>query len=474
MGEIVEGNPNLSHFYELLDSTFKDEKKFSLKEDDEYIYLTSTIELEDGAIKEVSWKNSKKQLIELLNELNNTPKTSENLAEAILYTGKLYEVPVKIAGKHFMTTRLLSRIPQLNDPTNNIKYNIGLLSDLYLLFILLKLKEKKLFEYVSHEIRRRIRRELHWAFKTELYNENEINEDDIEKRIKDIESKDIITLLKDNFPLPFRYTLKIETDESQHSVEHFEEIGDALLFNLAYNLDIAIIKVTSFEELYRVQRFRRLRRSRTDELEPPRRKYIPDLVYHYQMAISADSPILQFLSFYHILEHFFQRVYIDDLLKMIQDEITSPYFSYKRRKDLQRLYSKIKKRIEYEHKNQCEREALILTLKKFVDIEELKSLLEEYDPSLIEYYQNHKVEFSNGSKIDWTKEKDKIIELIAQRIYDTRNAIVHSKDMYKSSKGDIKKLPKYIPFKHDKDLQKEIPLIRFIAEQIIIKSSSQI
>ncbi|WP_148882079.1 hypothetical protein [Thermococcus aciditolerans] len=473
MDEIVENNPNLSKFYELLNSTFHREDGFSLNEDEEYIYLSGIVKLADGNIKEIKWKTNKKLLMALLDRINNLPKTSENLAETILYTGNLYEVPVKIAGKHLLTTkRVLSRIPQLNDPSNNIKYSVGLLSDLYLLFILLKLKEKRLFEYAVHEIRRKIRHELYWAFETRV--DNEINDDDFKKRIMDIESKDILTLLKDNFPLPFRYTLKIEAEEDNRSIEYFEEIGDAFLFNLAYNLDIAIIKVTSFEELYRVQRFRRLRRSRTDELEPPRRRYIPDLVYHYQMAISADSPVLQFLSFYHILEHFFQRVYIDDLLKMIQDEITSPYFSYKRRKDLLRLYSNIKKRIESEHKNQSEHEALVLTLKKFVDIDEIKRLLEEYDPSLIDYYQNHKVEFSGGDKIDWTNEKDKILELIAQRIYATRNAIVHSKDMHKSSKGNIKKLPKYIPFKHDKELQKEIPLIRFIAEQIIIRSSHQL
>lgn len=472
MDEIVDSNPNLLQFYELLNSTFRKEDGFSISEDEEYIRIIRVIRLPDETVKEISWKTNKKQLITILNKVNNLPKTSENLAETILYTGNLYEVPVKFAGKHIIPPRLLSRVPQLDDPTNNIKYSIGLLSDLYLLFILLKLKEKKLFEYIVHEIRRRINRELYWAFQTTV--DDEINNDNFEKRIRDLGSKDILALLKGYFPLPLRYTLKIETKEDHHSVEYFEEIGDAFLFNLAYNLDVAIIKVTSFEELYRVQRFRRLRRSRTDELEPPRRRYIPELVYHYQMAISADSPVLQFLSFYHILEYFFQRVYIDDLLKMIQEEITSPYFSYKRRKDLLQLYSNIKKRIESEHKNQSESEALVLTLKKFVDIDEIKRLLEEYDPSLTDYYQNHKVEFSNGDKIDWTKEKDRILELIAQRIYATRNAIVHSKDMHKSSKGNIKKLPKYIPFKHDKELQKEIPLIRFIAEQIIIRSSDQL
>ena len=45
------------------------------------------------------------------------------------------------------------------------------------------------------------------------------------------------------------------------------------------------------------------------------------------------------------------------------------------------------------------------------------------------------------------------------------NAIVHSKEGEKS---------KYEPFKHDKQLAKELPLIRAVAEEIIINSAEPI
>jgi hypothetical protein len=52
---------------------------------------------------------------------------------------------------------------------------------------------------------------------------------------------------------------------------------------------------------------------------------------------------------------------------------------------------------------------------------------------------------------------------LVQRIYFTRNAIVHSKD---GEKG------KYLPFSHEKQLVKEVPLLRFISEAIIISNSN--
>ena len=52
--------------------------------------------------------------------------------------------------------------------------------------------------------------------------------------------------------------------------------------------------------------------------------------------------------------------------------------------------------------------------------------------------------------------------VVRNRIYSVRNAIVHSKEGEKL---------RYEPFKHDKELAKEVPLIRAVAEEIIINSA---
>lgn len=265
--------------------------------------------------------------------------------------------------------------------------------------------------------------------------------------------------------LPQLYTLKIKSKEPM-SVSKFSNLANAFLFNLSYNLDIAVIEVKSLYGLIRY-RFGRIRRAKLDEIEPPRRVYIPDLVYHYQMAISTDSPPFQFLSFYHIIEHFFYDIYHEDLLNTIKTKITSPDFSYKRKRDIESLIKLISQKLKYRDENLTynEQEALYLTLNKYVNLNNIVDRLREYDESLIDYYKNE-VPFSQGSTIDFgscnTEKTEKVFKKIADRIYKTRNSIVHSKEAGR---------PKYVPFRDDRELLKEIPLIRFIAEGIIINNS---
>lgn len=72
--------------------------------------------------------------------------------------------------------------------------------------------------------------------------------------------------------------------------------------------------------------------------------------------------------------------------------------------------------------------------------------------------------FSGGDEVDLENPNESIIgEKLSSRIYKTRNAIVHSKESERV---------RYTPFRDDRILVKEIPLLRFIAEQIIIESSS--
>ena len=73
------------------------------------------------------------------------------------------------------------------------------------------------------------------------------------------------------------------------------------------------------------------------------------------------------------------------------------------------------------------------------------------------------VPFSNGDIVDFNDiANPKIYRKFAARIYKTRNSIVHSKSGEKAV---------YSPFQDDKSLEMEIPLIRYIAEEIIIKTS---
>ena len=98
----------------------------------------------------------------------------------------------------------------------------------------------------------------------------------------------------------------------------------------------------------------------------------------------------------------------------------------------------------------------------FKTIDELKNRISSMDSTAITYYQTNKVIFCNAPTIPWT-DLQGVYTQIARRIYFTRNSLVHSK----SGKNQ----ERYKPYKDEKQLQKEIPLVKAVAELIIINSS---
>lgn len=212
-----------------------------------------------------------------------------------------------------------------------------------------------------------------------------------------------------------------------------------------------------------------IRNNSLEEFDPPRRIYNEDLTRHYLLAISNESPNIQFLSYYHIMEYYFEDVFNNELIEQVKNKISGPNFSYKKKQDVQDLVKHIKNKLQIKSSTSTinESEALKLVVKKYVDFESLKDEINSYDENLIEYYKSNKVFFSDGStfNLNSESENEKLIKEISNRIYATRCALVHSKDGFKE---------KYIPFKDEPILMKEIPLMRFIAEMIIIHHSKEL
>jgi hypothetical protein len=265
--------------------------------------------------------------------------------------------------------------------------------------------------------------------------------------------------------LPRVYTVAINSTKPKP----FADLGrhaNALLFQLTYNLDAPVVETRYLDDLLRTGRIVRNRRVKPEEIEPPRRTYVPDLVYHYQMGVATDSPLLEYLSYYHVAEHFFEEVFSDDLIESIRDRLTQPGFSHRRKKDVQELIREVSRRLKIRSESTTfsELEALRLTLRRFIDTTDLARRVREYDPTLIDYYAQEQVAFAGGDTVTLADPAaETVLNALAKRIYKTRNAIVHSKE------GDK---VRYVPFQHDNLLVKELPLLRFVAEAIIIRSST--
>lgn len=157
------------------------------------------------------------------------------------------------------------------------------------------------------------------------------------------ETTDIFELLHRTF-LRF-ITLRLESGRNR-TVAEFEKFSSAYLFQLSYNVNAALVPQRHLDEILRTGKISQIRRSNISDIEPPRRHYTPDLIYHYQLAVAADNPFLEFLSYYHVVEHFFEEVFNEDLIERIKNKITHPDFSYKRKKDISGLIKDISRSLQ--------------------------------------------------------------------------------------------------------------------------------
>jgi len=372
-------------------------------------------------------------LKEILNNIDFDTTSDET---SIRYKNT-YEVLVE---KDYMARSKLDTHEYI-DEENGYTYRFGCASNEYALVFLIRLSD-----YDFHQSRR--------------FSAIPIDSSYLEKRVDSFQS--IFDVF--NFMVRRIDTISIET-EHVLSDKQLKSLIDGLTFEIAFNTGAAVTHVKYFKELFIPMRLT-LRKKRLEEIEAPKRKYIEELIYHYQMGLSTHQPALKFTSFYHVMEYFFSEVFNEKIVQDVRKEITSPKFSSKRSSDINKLIKNIKKNIKIEldeNVGKSEKEALKLTLTKYVNIDELKNILMEIDVNQIDYYVNNEVEFSSGPKVNFLcEQEDTIINALSNRIYKTRNAVVHSKAESKEC---------YTPFKHENQLLNEIPLVQIIAEEIIINTS---
>ena len=263
-------------------------------------------------------------------------------------------------------------------------------------------------------------------------------------------------------------TLKITTSNgSGKTINQFRNYKTAFLFEFMYKSNVAVIECDSLESILYRSIYPREKASSTLMDTPPAREYTEDVVDYYKLALSSRDPYIKYLSFYHVIEYFYDEVFKKHLIDDLKERITHPDFSYKNDDSVYEMAKFVKNRWQMNHESGQgnELESLKFVLSEYVSVNELKTKLDSVSPNGTSYYQNNKVSFCDAPIISWHN-ADGVVTQIAKRIYFTRNALVHSK----SSKNK----ERYKPYKDERDLQKEIPLVKAVAEAIIINSSDML
>lgn len=279
-------------------------------------------------------------------------------------------------------------------------------------------------------------------------------------------------------------TLKIKSKEKQ-DYKLFKELKNSYLFEYMckYNIPITTQRKEQnrlFTKLYN-NRISSFNNKEMNEINL-KRIYNADLIIHFKKAMTTEDISTKYLSFYHILEYFFDSLYNKNIVNSVRSWYNDPQFDLSDDQTILEWVDSIRrfkgKSIEDGQGN--ETEAFKFVLKEFVQFDKIKSKLKNYtkdklltdygitieENNLLEFYKRNTVNYlGDGLKIDFSND-EKMLTTIQKRVYAIRNSLVHSKDSYK--------LKFYNPYDDEKALMKELFLIKLLAIEIITASSQNI
>ncbi|MEZ7130464.1 methylamine utilization protein MauJ [Nonomuraea sp. AD125B] len=242
-----------------------------------------------------------------------------------------------------------------------------------------------------------------------------------------------------------------------------QNVSDSIFFDMdvRYNVPLRLRKVT---------RAIRLKKnpssgSAVDVPRMPRSTYQPKALSLYWYGRSAAGmPLLQFLAYYQVLEYYFPKYSHRELIERIRNELRDPSFKIDDDSDLTRL---IRMSGQTDSGTGRERDQLKATLRACVSDDRLKSFLD--DPERANFYAGQQV-IRDVARIDTKNKKADLRDQAADRIYDLRCRIVHTKD-----DGGSKLAELLLPFSSEAErLGHDIELVRFLAQRVLVAGASAI
>jgi hypothetical protein len=209
------------------------------------------------------------------------------------------------------------------------------------------------------------------------------------------------------------------------------------------------------------RRFAPGRASLTREPLPLKRiQYDISAVRFYKRGLGTDDAYIQFISFYHVLEYYFISVSDDILYKRLSRLLVDPEFRLR-----PRYLDKLILAVEDHKRTNDETEMLKNVMAQYVEEKELTEFIlaqEARDKSKIYTEKNE----CFGEELEkMVIREGHVFGPLAKRIKTIRNTLVHSSDRYERKE-------RYLPGPEaDRVLLREVPLLRYVAERVIIATA---
>lgn len=244
-----------------------------------------------------------------------------------------------------------------------------------------------------------------------------------------------------------------------HAVEVLLKYGNSILFQIDLLINHSFTLQREIIRRFRVAR----KRSAVAPVQYPNVEYDNSPLSLYWYARSARGmPLLQFLAYYQCIEFYFPTFSKAEARRKIALLLKDPTFRADRDSDVARLLSAIS--ISRSGGMGDERSQLRATISECLNPEELRAFFDD-DKARSDFFRGKQ---KNGvHKIPLANETTDLRDDVADRIYNIRCRIVHTKDSEQHSGGMI------LPFSDEADtLVFDIELANFLSQKILIATSS--
>lgn len=126
------------------------------------------------------------------------------------------------------------------------------------------------------------------------------------------------------------FSLKIKNTSADYkSLDMFRKMKTSFIFEFMYKTGNYLIEFLDILDMFPINRGMRKRANGMQIDTPPLREYSEDVVDYYKQALASNDPYIKYISFYHIMEYFYDEVFKRKMVTDLKNKITHPDFSYK-------------------------------------------------------------------------------------------------------------------------------------------------
>ena len=259
-----------------------------------------------------------------------------------------------------------------------------------------------------------------------------------------------------------RITFRVEGKELKSHIEALDfllKIANTVLFQIDLALNVPIHLVMDRQ----IMREMKMRKHKFDrpEFQPPKYEYDKEpLALYWYARTSTNMPLLQFLSFYQVMEFYFPLYSFTEARQRIKNFVKNPLFDITKDTDISQIINIIKVsakgKVIGDEKSQIK-----ATLQHIVDKDSLLSFYNENEDRKDFFDQQKRIKGLSKQKINFNSTDTDIRLETALRVYEIRCKIVHTKE------EDDSEL--ILPYSSEiKNLKHDLELVEFLAKQAII------